>query len=361
MPQIHVIIPVYNAKKFLRQAVDSVLNQPYKGIDIVLVNDGSTDGSAELCDEIAAKEERVCVIHQANQGVSIARNAGIELVLKNGTDKDYIAFLDADDKWAVNFWDERNLALLKKGYTVVGFQSCRCNYSTTRRQIPTLLNSGMYQGGENTVWVHASQTFGAMLYSLKHLHNYDIRFIDGLKTNEDRIFTMQCLYLADSIFLENRILYLYRNNPLSASHKKRNAIDKYVPMIEAYMKSDKKMEQWKINGRGSLCQGHVMAAIYVVDMIEEHYQQFGTKREVDEMLAKKPEYSAILESSTVWKAKHTVERWEALTAHPLRYQLHCYLRGIIFMIKHGLYMFLYKNRYIAAIIDKKRYPVMIEK
>lgn len=52
MPQIHVIIPVYNAKKFLRQAVDSVLNQPYKGIDIVLVNDGSTDGSAELCDEI---------------------------------------------------------------------------------------------------------------------------------------------------------------------------------------------------------------------------------------------------------------------------------------------------------------------
>ena len=361
MPQIHVIIPVYNAKKFLRQAVDSVLNQPYKGIDIVLVNDGSTDGSAELCDEIAAQEERVNVLHQKNSGVSVARNAGIELVLKNGTDKDYIAFLDADDKWAVNFWDEGNLALLKKNYTVVGFQSCRCNYSVTRSRVPTMLDSGMYQGGESAVWVHSSQTFGAMLYSLKHLHNYAIRFIDGLKTNEDRIFTMQCLYLADSIFLENRILYLYRNNPLSASHKKRNAIDKYVPMIEAYMKSDKKMEQWKTNDRGSLRQGHVMAAIYVVDMIEEHYQQLGRKRDIEKILMNMPEYSFLMSSPEIWKPKRTCERWEALTAHPLRFQLRCHLHGIIFTIMRSLYTFLYKNRYIAAVIDKKRYPVMIEK
>ena len=55
MSKIHVVIPVYNAKKYLQQAVDSVLDQPYKGIDIVLVDDGSTDGSAELCDEIAQR------------------------------------------------------------------------------------------------------------------------------------------------------------------------------------------------------------------------------------------------------------------------------------------------------------------
>ncbi len=79
---IHVIIPVYNAIKYLRAAVDSVLDQPYKGINIILVDDGSTDGSGALCDMLAAESNRVSVIHQENTGVSAARNAGIEAVLE---------------------------------------------------------------------------------------------------------------------------------------------------------------------------------------------------------------------------------------------------------------------------------------
>ena len=98
MALIHVVIPVYNAVRFLRETVSSVLDQPCKDIDIVLVNDGSTDGSAQLCDEIAAKEGRVSVIHQENSGVSVARNTGIEYFLRNSSDG-YVAFLDSDDLW----------------------------------------------------------------------------------------------------------------------------------------------------------------------------------------------------------------------------------------------------------------------
>ena len=85
MNWIHVVIPVYNAVLYLRETVESVLKQPYKRIDIVLVDDGSTDGTSELCDEIANTEERVNVIHQINSGVSVARNRGIEYFLNQGS------------------------------------------------------------------------------------------------------------------------------------------------------------------------------------------------------------------------------------------------------------------------------------
>lgn len=328
MVAIHVIIPVYNAVRYLREAVDSVLNQPYKNIDIVLVNDGSTDGSSELCDEIAAQESRVSVIHQANAGVSSARNAGIDFVLRRGATEDYLAFLDADDAWTSCFWDDNNIALLEQGYCVVGFQSCRCNSLTTRRSMPITMTAGAHQGGADNVWVHSHQTFGAMLYSVRHLSNYSIRFFDGLKINEDRIFNMQCIYLAKEIYLENCLLYLYRNNNSSTSHQKRNAIDKYIPIIEAYVKSDKMMEQWRTERNGYLRQGHVMAAIYVIDMIEEHWQQFGKKKEIDKLLACRTDLLLLMNSPEVWRAQSTCNRWHKFVAHPRRLQMQCYFRGL---------------------------------
>ena len=361
MTKIHVIIPVYNAKKYLREAVDSVLNQPYKNIDIVLVNDGSTDGSAELCDEIVKKEERVSVIHQTNTGVSAARNAGIEFVLNKGIEGAYLAFLDADDVWTSCFWNGNNIALLEKGYSVVGFQSCRCNSLASRRSMPKMMTPGVHLGGADNVWIHSHQTFGAMLYSARHLSNYTIRFFNGLKNNEDRIFTMQCLYLADEIYLENHLLYLYRNNSSSTSHQKRNAIDKYMPMIEAYMKSDKMMDQWKTERNGCLRQGHVMAAIYVIDMIEEYWQQFGKKKEIDKLLADRTDLLFVMNSPEVWRAQNTCNRWNKFVAHPRCLQVQCYLRGLRKKFMYIAYTLLYKEKHIAAIIDKKRYPVMIEK
>lgn len=97
--RICVVIPVYNAKKYLYEAVSSVLNQKYKKIEIILIDDGSCDGSSEICDNLAQRSERIFVIHQKNSGVSAARNAGIDYVLNkydNNLKKTYVAFLDAD-------------------------------------------------------------------------------------------------------------------------------------------------------------------------------------------------------------------------------------------------------------------------
>ena len=92
MPEVSFIVPVYNAEKGVGKLIESVLNQEYRDLELILVDDGSKDGSPAILDQYQAKDERVKVIHKPNGGVSAARNDGLQAA--SGT---YIRFLDADD------------------------------------------------------------------------------------------------------------------------------------------------------------------------------------------------------------------------------------------------------------------------
>ena len=92
MAIISIIVPVYNAEKTIRQCVDSILNQEYKYLELILVDDGSKDGSPAICDEYAGKDKRVKVFHKENGGVSSARNLGL-----NHAQGGWITFVDSDD------------------------------------------------------------------------------------------------------------------------------------------------------------------------------------------------------------------------------------------------------------------------
>lgn len=94
---ISVVIPVYNVKLYLERCVQSVLRQTYKDLEIILVDDGSKDGSGELCDQISLSDKRIRVIHQENQGLSDARNTGIRQATG-----EYIIFIDSDDEWLLD-------------------------------------------------------------------------------------------------------------------------------------------------------------------------------------------------------------------------------------------------------------------
>lgn len=107
-PKISVIMPVYNSGKYLSTAVDSVLNQSFKEIELILVDDGSTDGSSKKCDEYARKDSRVVVIHQKNGGICNARNAALK-VAKG----EYIGFCDHDDEFLPGVW-ERCVQIIKE-------------------------------------------------------------------------------------------------------------------------------------------------------------------------------------------------------------------------------------------------------
>ena len=89
-----IIIPIYNVEKYLHQCVESVLNQSFKNIEVILVDDGSPDGSPQICDDFASKDNRVKVVHKKNGGLSDARNHGIETATG-----EYLLFLDGDDYW----------------------------------------------------------------------------------------------------------------------------------------------------------------------------------------------------------------------------------------------------------------------
>ena len=91
-PLISVVVPVYKTEAYLRQCVDSLLIQTYSHLEIILVDDGSPDGSGAVCDQYARRDARICVIHQKNGGVSAARNAGVQVATGQ-----YIAFVDSDD------------------------------------------------------------------------------------------------------------------------------------------------------------------------------------------------------------------------------------------------------------------------
>ena len=111
---ISIIIPIYNVEKYLTVCIDSLMNQGDLRMEIILINDGSTDLSGEIADEYAKKEERIKVIHQENGGASAARNVGLDIATG-----EYIAFLDSDDyvdsRWII-------ISFIWWG----GETSCRC-------------------------------------------------------------------------------------------------------------------------------------------------------------------------------------------------------------------------------------------
>ena len=97
MNKFSIVIPVYNVQNYLKQCIDSVLNQTYKNYEIILVDDGSTDNSGKMCDSFAKKNNNIKVIHKKNEGLSSARNVGID-----NANAEYIIFLDSDDFWIDN-------------------------------------------------------------------------------------------------------------------------------------------------------------------------------------------------------------------------------------------------------------------
>lgn len=106
MPTISVIVPIYKVEKYVKKCVDSIINQTWKNLEIILVDDGSPDCCPEICDEYAELDDRIIVIHQKNHGLSAARNAGIDIA-----SGEYIGFVDSDDFIAPNMYEQLYTAL----------------------------------------------------------------------------------------------------------------------------------------------------------------------------------------------------------------------------------------------------------
>ena len=111
---ISIIVPVYNAEKYLNRCISSLLNQTYYNLEIILVNDGSTDNSKKICENAAKNDSRIKLINSVNEGVSLARNKGLKEA--NG---DYISFVDSDDYVEPDYVEKMLLTLKSKKVDIV--------------------------------------------------------------------------------------------------------------------------------------------------------------------------------------------------------------------------------------------------
>ena len=169
---ISVIVPVYNVKEYLNTCVESILNQTHENLEVILVDDGSTDGSGEICDSYAKTDTRVQVLHTTNGGQAAARNRGIE-VCKG----EYLTFIDSDDSMEPELIETLYLAQKKSGANLV---SCRWRNVYEDGRIER--SSGQTNG---SVTVGKEEALRRMLYQIdtEGLDRLDIAVLKAIVTN----------------------------------------------------------------------------------------------------------------------------------------------------------------------------------
>lgn len=246
MIQLSIIIPVYNAENFISACIESIVYQEGVNFEIILVDDGSTDNSGRICDEYAAKDYRIKVIHKGNGGVSSARNTGIE-----NSSGEWLLFVDADDVLMPNalnaFFSFKNEIV---EFVVVGYQrsderNMDISYPTNKKEYlgPKEFSrylfaprDGRYQG---YIW--------NKLFRRDLIDRYCLLFATDIFYNEDRLFIFEYLsHLNGLCYINNELGYIYNVHSLSAMQSLpgryklfRTDLDAFIRMYHnVYTQSD---------------------------------------------------------------------------------------------------------------------------
>ena len=230
---ISVIVPVYKVEKYLQRCIESIINQTYKNLEIILIDDGSPDNCGIICDEYAKKDNRIKVIHKENGGLSDARNAGLDIATG-----EYIAFIDSDDYIALNMFETLHSLMIKDNSDIA-----LCSYmyidengkkiESLNKQNPIkneILSSfeALKKIGEHKSWYFV--VAWNKLYKKEIFNN--LRFPYG-KINEDEFIIHKVFGKSKSISCVESMLYYYVQR--SDSIMKQNYSIKNLALVEAYV------------------------------------------------------------------------------------------------------------------------------
>lgn len=166
-PLVSIIIPVYNVEKFLRTCLDSIINQTYKNIEVICVNDGSPDNSISILNEYASRDKRVIVFDEPNRGVASARNLGIEKATG-----EWITFSDADDWWELNAF-ERAVEVAEKHKADVVMYSYYRDYANKTLERNNMFPNAFIEFPAEQSIIIRKRLFGLIGEELKHIENFD--------------------------------------------------------------------------------------------------------------------------------------------------------------------------------------------
>ena len=236
---ISVIVPVYNIEEYLDKCVESIIKQTHENLEILLIDDGSTDHSGKKCDAWAKKDYRVKVIHKENGGVSSARNVGLEIA----TGK-YIGFVDSDDCINENMYKKLMNQMIETNSDM-----CFCNYVYINNKENTTVNTQLFcekKNDKNTIMKKMFEcknaNFAVWNKLIKREFLKNIRFDESIKIYEDAVFNFECLDKMETIAFVEEYLYFYEVGRESSALHKFN-LPKKITMLDAMIKIDQILEK----------------------------------------------------------------------------------------------------------------------
>ena len=198
---VSIIIPAFNVRPYLQRALESALRQTLQGLEIIVVDDGSTDGTSQLCDAFQARcPQRLRVVHQVNRGVSAARNRGLELA-----GGEYVAFLDGDDYLADDFCERLYCKACTEQAEICRGVAWRC-YPNGERHVDNVMREAFDLFGSRLFFLY--YMFSA-IYQKSFLDAHGIRFEEGIVLCEDNLFVNQAVLSCRHLALEDEAYYYY--------------------------------------------------------------------------------------------------------------------------------------------------------
>lgn len=232
-PLISIIVPVYNGDKYLSRCVDSILNQTFQNWELLLVDDGSTDKSGEICDEYATKDKRVKAFHKENGGVSSARNIGLDNVKG-----DWITFVDADDELIQNSFS--NDYIFSKEDLIAG-----AYYTNVEKKLQSIQFNYVLCTNSNELLAFLSKNIDLPIFRVVWGKLFKTELCKGLyfdtkmKIGEDTLFMMEYLSKIKSFKIVETFVYIYNmpeNFILKYSHDIKSSIYCLDRIFSSYAK-----------------------------------------------------------------------------------------------------------------------------
>ncbi|MBE5939348.1 MAG: glycosyltransferase family 2 protein [Lachnospiraceae bacterium] len=243
MPKISIIIPAYNVEDYIVECVESVVNQTLQDIEIIVVDDGSTDSTGRLLDEMAEKDSRLIVIHKENGGVTSARNTGIERAKG-----EFIGFVDGDDYIAENMYEEVYNLAKETGVDVVSTQKFYMVGKNSIEVRQCILEEGIYSKSDksieyvyNNIWNYKKKTGIAgtlWCYTCKKDKFWEIqkKVPLDMKNSEDVMAVYALMSQIDSICITGVPFYYYRLREDSAIHSIQDYYMSYWNKVYVFVK-----------------------------------------------------------------------------------------------------------------------------
>ena len=275
MAKISVVVPVYNVEKYLKECIDSIINQTLEDIEIICVNDGSTDSSLEILNNYAKKDSRIIVINKSNSGYGHTMNMGL-----NAASGEYIGIIESDDFADKNMFED--LYKLAKEYDADIVKGDWYNYWSKNKfarknnRISSAKTLKLTNSKQDKSLLRINPSVWSAIYKKDFLNKYNIRFLETPGASyQDLAFSFKVFALAEKVILTDKAYLYYRQDNMNSSVKSKT---KVYCVCDEYEEIDRFLEEYpdlkfefKVQEEINRYNGYVSSVLRIDDSVKPEF------------------------------------------------------------------------------------------